>query len=210
MKKININKKKIAIIVVIISIIIIVLYMYLKNNYLDEYSKYEEEVNNEEITNEEVVKYEEKEIIIVHISGEVVSPGVINLYEGARVIDAINAAGGTTQKADLNEVNLAHVIEDGDKIIIPNVENKENIIVSNEYNIVSSEKQTKSDGKMIININKASKEELQQLQGIGESIANRIIEYRRENGKFKQIEDLKNVKGIGESKYNKIKDNITL
>ena len=184
--------------------------MYLKNKYLDEYSKYEEEVNNEEITNEEVVKYEEKEIIIVHISGEVVSPGVINLYEGARVIDAINAAGGTTQKADLNEVNLAHVIEDGDKIIIPNVENKENIIVSNEYNIVSSEKQTKSDGKMIININKASKEELQQLQGIGESIANRIIEYRRENGKFKQIEDLKNVKGIGESKYNKIKDNITL
>ena len=153
--------------------------------------------------------------IIVHISVEVISPGVISLEEGARIVDAINMADGVTQEADLSKVNLAYVLEDAQKIYIPNINEKEEkeIVENIEDGVVISGSGTSNgnDSKnedVKININTANVKELQKLSGIGESIALRIVTYRKENGKFNSIEDLKNVSGIGENKFNKIKNNI--
>lgn len=159
--------------------------------------------------------------IIVHISGEVISPGVISLEEGARIVDAINMADGVTEEADLSKVNLAYVLEDAQKIYIPNINEKEEkeivenmedgIVISgsgmNDGNNSNSGNDSKNEN-VKININTANVKELQKLSGIGESIALRIVTYRKENGKFNSIEDLKNVSGIGENKFNKIKDKI--
>ena len=153
--------------------------------------------------------------IIVHISGEVISPGVISLEEGARIVDAINMVDGVTEEADLSKVNLAYVLEDAQKIYIPNinekeekeiVENMEDGVVIRGSGISNGNDSKNEDVK--ININTANVKELQKLSGIGESIALRIVTYRKENGKFNSIEDLKNVSGIGENKFNKIKNNI--
>lgn len=153
--------------------------------------------------------------IIVHISGEVISPGVISLEEGARIVDAINMADGVTEEADLSKVNLAYVLEDAQKIYIPNInEKEEKEIVENMEDgvvIIGSGTSNGNDSKnedVKININTANVKELQKLSGIGESIALRIVTYRKENGKFNSIDDLKNVSGIGENKFNKIKNNI--
>lgn len=153
--------------------------------------------------------------IIVHISGEVISPGVISLEEGARIVDAINMADGVTEEADLSKVNLAYVLEDAQKIYIPNINEKEEkeIVENIEEGVVirGSGTSNGNDSKnedVKININTANVKELQKLSGIGESIALRIVTYRKENGKFNSIEDLKNVSGIGENKFNKIKNNI--
>lgn len=159
--------------------------------------------------------------IIVHISGEVISPGVISLEEGARIVDAINMVDGVTEEADLSKVNLAYVLEDAQKIYIPNINEKEEkeivenmeegVVISgsgmNDGNNSSSGNNSKNEN-VKININTADVKELQKLSGIGESIALRIVTYRKENGKFNSIEDLKNVSGIGENKFNKIKNNI--
>ncbi len=115
---------------------------------------------------------------------------------GARVVDAIEAAGGETNNADLNKLNLAYVLSDGEKIYVPNKsEENENI----EY-ITSSagENVTKGGSNMntqngLINLNTATIQELTTLPGIGDSLATRIIEYREQNGKFNSIEDIKNV-----------------
>lgn len=159
--------------------------------------------------------------IIVHISGEVISPGVISLEEGARIVDAINMADGVTEEADLSKVNLAYVLEDAQKIYIPNINEKEEkeIVENMEDGVVISGSGTSNGNdsnrgnnskneNVKININTANVKELQKLSGIGESIALRIVTYRKENGKFNSIEDLKNVSGIGENKFNKIKNNI--
>lgn len=159
--------------------------------------------------------------IIVHISGEVISPGVISLEEGARIVDAINMVDGVTEEADLSKVNLAYVLEDAQKIYIPNINEKEEkeIVENMEDGVVirgsgMSDENNSSSGNnsknenVKININTANVKELQKLSGIGESIALRIVTYRKENGKFNSIEDLKNVRGIGENKFNKIKNNI--
>ncbi len=161
---------------------------------------------------------QEKNKIIIHVAGAVVKNGIVEIEEGQRIIDAIEKAGGATAQADLSKINLAYVLSDGQKIYIPKInENYTGEYVtgasSNEEKNSTSTSNTstsanKSETNKIININTASAEELQNLQGIGESIAKRIVEYRKENGKFNNIEDIKNVSGIGEAKYNKIKNNI--
>lgn len=146
---------------------------------------------------------EEKNQICIDIAGEVVNPGVYMLDEGSRVNDLIILAGGVTKEANLDNVNLAYILTDGIKITIPNKkENLKNIIQTSLVN------NNLSNG--IVNINQASIDELMTLSGIGESIAEDIINYRNKNGKFKKKEDIKNVSGIGESKYSKIKDKITV
>ena len=143
-----------------------------------------------------VIKEDCKNKIKVHISGEVINPGVIEIEEGARIIDAINKAGGLTEEADLTRINLAYILDDAMKIHIPNINDEEEIKIE--------ENQTKT----MVNINTATVEELQKVNGIGASIAQKIVQYRKEHGKFTAIEELKNVSGIGESKYDSIKDNV--
>ena len=212
------NKKKILIVGAICAIIIIVgiLYYFLQDIMKEEYIDFESlEDNVENIIQNEVVEVVEEAQIVIHISGEVTNPGVISLKEGARVIDAINNAGGLTSKADISKVNLAYVLEDAQKIYIPSIDDKEDSVYilegSGDTEIVTSgagNTENKKEGKLMININTATEEQLQELAGIGDSIAKRIVDYRKENGKFNSIEDIKNVSGIGDAKFNKIKDNI--
>lgn len=164
---------------------------------------------NGEVAQNEIV--EEVEKIVVHITGQVINPGVITLEKGDRIIDAIETAGGVTDEADLEKVNLAYVLEDAQKVYIPSKKEKEDSAYvekgSGEKIILSGEsvKSSKKEEELRININTANEEELQKLDGIGSSTAIKIINYRKENGKFNSIEEIKNVSGIGESKFNKIK-----
>lgn len=135
-------------------------------------------------------------MLVVHVKGQVKNPGVYKFKEESRVIDAVNAAGGVTTDGDINAVNLAAPIIDGQEIYIP-AEGEE--IVYNGDSI---------NGK--ININSADSDKLSTLPGIGESIAEEIIRYRHVNHGFKSIEEIKNVKRIGDKTYEKIKDLITI
>ena len=186
------NNKKIIIIIGVIIIIIISIYVLKK---IDEYN-YEENNYEEYFAEEEnIIKEEAKKVIVVHIIGEINKPGIVELEEGARVIDAIKKAGGTTEKADLAQ-------KDGQKIYIPNTEDNDKKIEYNTANIENNIKEEK------ININTADEDELQRLPGVGASTAAKIIKYREENGSFRKIEDIQNVKGIGEAKYNDLKEQI--
>lgn len=152
--------------------------------------------------------------IIVHIIGEVKNTGILILKEGARIADAIESAGGATEEADLNKINLAYTLKDGQKIYVPNKKDEENIVYITEGSgnnvIVENGDESEMKEKIKININTASQAELEELPGIGEAIASRIIEYREENGTFNKIEDLLNVKGIGDAKFAEIKEYVVV
>ncbi|MCX8075054.1 MAG: helix-hairpin-helix domain-containing protein [Clostridia bacterium] len=137
-------------------------------------------------------------LIAVYITGQVLKPGVYYLKPDSRLENLIDLAGGLMQDADLNNVNLSKRLIDSDKIDIPKKEIK---------NVDENEKEEKINNIDSININEASVEELDTLDGIGELTAKRIIEYRK-NQRFEIIEDIMNVEGIGQSKFNKIKDRI--
>ena len=169
---------------------------------------------------EEIIT-EAVETIFIDIKGEVENPGVYEMQLGDRVIDAVQMAGGFTDEATTDNVNLSKKLKDESVIIIPSyLKEYENVTIKNDYeidindDIVQSEK-NESDEKIesssnLININTASVVELMSLDGIGESKAKAIIEYRDINGDFENILDIKNVSGIGESIYEKIKDYITV
>ena len=183
------TKMKIVIAVVVVIIATTVgIYMY-KQTQENTVSYY----GNEEQSEETHISQ-----ITVHITGAINNPGVIILEEGARIVDALEAAGGETEEADVNRLNLAYVLEDGEKLYIPSKNEEEQ-----EY--ITQGKDNMSEGQSKININSAQIEELITLPGVREATANKIIEYRKENGKFQKIEDLKNVPGIGDSKYENIK-----
>lgn len=150
-------------------------------------------------------------IIAVHIKGEVHSPGIVEAEDGERLVDIIDKAGGLTPEADIDRINLAMKVEDEDFIHIPAVgeideDNIEDEPVGSLQVSSSSNNKRRSD---IININKADKEELKKLNGVGDSTAEKIIQYREEN-KFKAIEDIMQVSGIGEKKFEAIKDSIAV
>lgn len=195
--------KQILIICGLIGAIIIGVCIYFYQNKQEDYSYLE--VSNEEAIQANIIEQENTKIV-VHIIGQVINQGIVKLEEGARVIDAIEAAGGATKEANLEKVNLAYILEDGSKLYIPSINDKE----EEEYSIISNTSGQKNTEKktLRVNINTATSEELQKLPGIGEAMAIRIITYRKENGKFSKIEDLKEVSGIGEAKFNNIRSYI--
>ena len=209
----NLSKiqKRIFIIVIIIVLGIVGYYIYGRNS------------NNTEITKEEeiLVKTEENTTdlqdgkIIVHITGAVKKEGIVTLRENSRIADAIEEAGGLKEDADMSKINLAYVLEDGIKIKIPSINDKEeNEEITKDEEVVENTSQSNAGSENnkseTVNINKASQTELETLPGIGPSTALKIINYRNENGKFSSIEDLKKVSGIGDSKFDNIKDLISV
>lgn len=154
--------------------------------------------------------------ITIFISGEVKSPGVVELYNEDRLMDGVKKCGGVTDEADMNRINLAMKISDEGHYIIPkigeeieNVKDKGKETVNQTQNLNDNKsEQNKENNK--ININNASLIELDSLPGVGEVTAQKIIDYREENTKFKSIEEIKNVKGIGENKFNNLKDYISI
>ena len=204
----NMTKKQIIIIVITIIIIAILFFLYNKMNIEDK-----EIIIDNVLVENNVEAKTEKNVLIVHITGEVNNPGIVKLEEESRIEDAIIAAGGLTQNADITNVNLAYMLEDGIKIKIPSkldLEDEDIIIENSGENIIKEESNKYSSKNKTININNANLDDFKTLPGIGESLATRIIKYREENGKFKNIEDIKNVSGIGDNKYEQIKDLISV
>ena len=158
--------------------------------------------------------------IFVHIDGYINNPGVYEIKENDRIKKLIDKAGGFKEGYSIKNINLAAKLSDGDKIYIPSVSEEKNSENNNNININSSGKgqNVKSDRNNVsimknnskININTANISELKQITGIGESTANKIIDYRENVGKFKKIEDIKEVKGIGDAKYESLKNKITI
>jgi len=137
-----------------------------------------------------------EQYLYVHIVGEVVTPGMYQLPLGARLVDAVFAAGGLTELADNSSVNLARELSDGEQVFVSSV------------NQQSETLGTSSGG--LISINRASDKELEELPGIGPALSARIIAWRGANGGFKSIEDLLKVSGIGENLLSGLKDSVTL
>lgn len=129
--------------------------------------------------------------VVVHVDGAVAAPGVYELVAGARVSDAVEAAGGLTGEADTTGVNLAAPVADGEKVLVP----------------VSGESAPEGDGGApeaeagLVNLNTADVSELDELPGVGEATARAIVEDRETNGPFTTPEDLMRVSGIGEKKF---------
>ncbi|MBC7247844.1 MAG: helix-hairpin-helix domain-containing protein [Actinobacteria bacterium] len=137
----------------------------------------------------------EPRVLTVHVAGAVARPGVVRLQEGARVLDAVEGAGGPLPEADLDALNLAQPVQDGQKISVPR---------KGENGGSTQGEGGKSSGK--VNINTADADELEKLPGIGPTLAERIVSYRENNGGFRSVEDLKKVSGIGEKKFAELRD----
>ena len=229
MNNLNKTQKIIITIIAIILILGICYYIYFKDerdiNIIEDNSLEIEEVQEETQDEEE---YSDTRII-VYITGAINKEGIYELPVNSRISDLIEKAEGIKEEAYIEKLNLAYKLEDGMKIHIPTkqeyeeqqkIKQETNITedVTNEYittdSGISSIEKDKEDinsentNNDKININKATQTELDSLPGIGPSTAEKIIEYRKEKGKFKKIEEIKEVSGIGEAKYEKIKDKI--
>ena len=212
------NKKMILIAMAIIFCVGIISFIYFYNQN-NSYTNIESatEPNIPENNNTQAIdsKKEEKskeddEEIYIHITGEIKNEGVITLKKGSRIIDAIEKAGGVTENADLSKINLVYILSDGQKLVIPRQNDHSNepiITTEGGTKIIQSEINERTQK---ININTATQTELETITGVGPSLAGKIIEYRKKNGKFKRKEDLKNVSGIGESKYETLKEFIDI
>ncbi len=151
--------------------------------------------------------------LYVDISGEVERPGVYEVSEGTRLFEVIEQAGGLTDEADIDSLNRAETVADGQKILISAKGENSNGSQGSQSGPstnsgTSTGSGTTSDGK--VNINTAESAELQTIPGIGPSKAARIIEYRQTNGNFATIEDIQNISGIGSKTFESIKDYITV
>lgn len=156
--------------------------------------------------------------VVVHVAGCVKKPGVYTLSAGARVVDAVHSAGGPGQDADLDSVNLAARVKDGQQItlqskrvqvtsMIPMLGVRSKIKTSSSKWSAST---LSSQPQQIININTANIAELDQLPGVGPSTAQKIIDYRSQIGQFTSIDQILEVKGIGPKKLEKIAPYIRL
>ena len=123
-------------------------------------------------------------LISVEVEGEVNDPGIVRVPKGSMVYDAIYAAGGITEHADISKVKTEIMLKDQSRVVVPRIG---------------------GNGGIEININTADAGELMIIPGIGETLANNIVEYRNQNGKFEKPEDIVRVNGIGEKTYEKIK-----
>lgn len=162
--------------------------------------------------------------IYVHICGAVVNPGVYELEAGSRVFEGIKAAGGFSENACEDYVNQAGQLSDGERLVIPTVEEVEQAKEDGTYQVLwaadtadkgtlnTGEDKTDSSGSGdgLVNINTATESELGNVKGIGAGKAAAIVQYRQENGNFASTEDIMNVSGIKEGTYEKIKDKITV
>jgi len=215
------DKRKIGIVIVLVIVIVSAGILYgfsgfkeLKNNnteniFVENESEEIEEPASENYKNNTTAinkKKEDEKKITVEIKGEVKKPDVYVLEENSIVKDLIEKAGGLTENADISSVNRAKQLQNHELVYISN-KNDDTSISEGNNNV---KQVVNAQSNNMININFASVDDLKKLNGIGESKANSIIEYREKNGAFKSIEDIKNVDGIGEKMFQKIKDSISV
>ena len=150
----------------------------------------------------------EESEIVVYVAGAVNHPGVVQLAEGARAKDAVDACGGFLPTADTNGVNLAQKLKDGMQVTVPEKSPQGTAVQGAAGGAQAGAAKPLPEG--MVNINTADEKELDKLPGVGPAMAKRIVEYRTENGAFQAPEEIKRVKGIGDAKYEKMKDKIAL
>ncbi|MDW8104642.1 MAG: helix-hairpin-helix domain-containing protein [Armatimonadota bacterium] len=155
------------------------------------------------------------EEIVVHVAGAVKNPGVVRIPRGSRVDDAVRAAGGFSAQADPDSINLAQPLEDGVQVYVPRkgdtvqVEGRVGSVSSVDGSgRSSSAPQELSSGK--VNLNTASIEQLEALPGIGPVTARAIIEYRKQNGGFRSVDELIEVHGIGPRRLEQIRPHVVV
>lgn len=193
------NKKYIGII--FICILFLVCFVSCKTNdtvVLEQSDNNDKDVEPTDIQEKNNVNpVNSSETVCVHVCGCVKNPGVYVLDVGQRVVDAINKAGGFLKEADEDYINQASILNDEQKIYVPNVSEQ------------LSGAQENTAGKKI-SINSADKEALMTITGIGSARADSIIDYRQNNGRFKKIDDIMKISGIKKSMFEKIKDQISV
>ena len=210
--------KKGLFVLAIIVIVLITIFGYIIEVNKDKIvaaEQIKEETHDSNIESNSNLDNEIKDVstIFVDINGAVKNPGIYELKEGQRLNDAIIKAGGFTHEANeeyiSKYINKARVLNDEEKIYIPKLKDDLSIIETNNNESNNSDSNNNGNASGKININSASKVQLTTLKGIGETYAQRIIDYRKDK-KFNSIEEIKNVKGIGEKTFEVIKDNITI
>ena len=155
-------------------------------------------------------------VIVVHVAGEVNTPGVYSLAAGSRMVDALDAAGGPTNRADLEVINLATPITDATQIYVPARNQTARPTFRRPQPGVNGGVNSGAIGQAdnqqggVININRASAAELEQLPGVGPATAQAIIDYRTSNGPFATPEDLLDVKGIGPAKFASMRNKVSV
>ncbi|MCW6678048.1 DUF655 domain-containing protein [Anaerococcus sp. NML200574] len=202
----------------IIALAFLVANVFSDNSIIDKFTKKEESIivkepdqknknqkENEKDVDSDLENLDKK----VYISGEVLHSGVYAIEDGDRLDDLVKKAGGLTERADINAINLALRLEDQMKIYIPNIDENQNINADNPQTLGQSQSISNQSLQAKININIASKEELMTLPNIGEKRADAIIEYRKQK-RFEKIEEIKNVSGIGDKYFEAMKDLITV
>lgn len=151
---------------------------------------------------------EAKDAIVVDVAGAVASPGVVELKDGARVADALGAAGGLAEDADLTSVNRAARLTDGQRVYVPRVGEQVAPVEGDGSTGAAGEGTQSTATGQAVNINTAGLAELDALPGVGPATAQAIIDDREANGPFTAPEDLMRVSGIGEKKFEKLKSSI--
>jgi competence protein ComEA len=141
--------------------------------------------------------------VIVHVAGSVRSPGVYELHEGDRVVDAIDAAGGARKGAELGALNLAALLSDGQQVLVPRI--------AAATATAPAEGAVPGTGTgVLVNVNTATPADLEVLPGIGEVLAGTIVAYREEHGPFTSVDQLEDVSGIGPVTLEEIRDLVTV
>ncbi|WP_276877280.1 helix-hairpin-helix domain-containing protein [Anaerococcus hydrogenalis] len=205
------DKKDKLIIALIIGIVIILSRNFINNQKKDELvfdnASSSVSIESNQLSNKETkekIENNNNTTMKVHISGEINKAGVYDIKENYRLEDLVKDAGGLTNNADINRINLAMKLEDQMHVIIPNKNDQENNQTQDQLVTPVDTNQNKK-----ININNADKNSLMTLPNIGEKRAEAIIEYRQKN-KFNKIDDIKNVSGIGDKYFEAMKDMIVV
>src|SRR5206468_6937735 len=145
--------------------------------------------------------------VTVHVAGAVAKPGVYDLAGGARVIDAVEAAGGGAPDADLNRLNLAAKVADGQRVLVQRVGEA---APAGSATSGSGGSGGSADPSGLVSLNSATQAELEALPGIGPSLAGAIITERERRGGFRSVNELRDVRGIGEKRFADLKDKVTI
>lgn len=168
---------------------------------------------------------ESTSILVIHIAGAIKKPGVYNLPNGSRILNAVQMAGDTTVNADITLINYAEPLHDGEKITIPFLPVPNNGTPGSGNNVMpnpapqqiatggtigKSGSKSKADWNGKININTAGLSELEQIPNVGPVTAHEILDYRTYHGRFNSVEDLRHVKGIGPKKFEAMRNHVTV
>lgn len=179
--------------------------VYTRTFYDEEVREQADEHREEDQSETETASDTKEKRICVFVCGAVMNEGVYYLPEGSRVIDAVNAAGGFGDDADRIYVNQAKYVSDEERVVIPTLEEAQELRSAKDSTLSGRDESEADTDDGLININTASRKELMEIPGIGESKADRIIAYRESHGGFGAVEEIRNVSGIGGAVFDGLK-----